>query len=405
MKKIFILTAFVFATLACGLTSQSSPSITATPPPTATVTPETATLPAPNQPPATPTIFPDTPSPSTLPFPIVEAPVFSVLHMVSELDGWAISEQGILRTNDGGITWYDVSWPGEKELDFGTPFSDWDAAEAWVLMPEPQTEINAGTLYHTQDGGETWDAVRVPFGDGKLQFLDGAQGWMMANLGVGVGSMGVAIFQTEDSGLTWQQVYTNDPNSPNAGDSLPLGGLKNNLVAQNLHTAWIAGVIYAPDTIYLYKTTNGGETWELQPLPAPPDITSFEAATDGPILLSENDLILPVQILGEITQTGIYFSKDGGQSWEFVTLLPGSGRVGFPSPSNGFFWSGEDFYGSEDGGQTWSQIPSNTTFSEELILFDFVNANTGWSLTLDEDGEKVLYKTADGGVNWVQLSP
>lgn len=272
-------------------------------------------------------------------------------------------------------------------------------------MPEPQTEINAGTLYHTQDGGETWDAVRVPFGDGKLQFLDGAQGWMMANLGVGVGSMGVAIFQTEDSGLTWQQVYTNDPNSPNAGDSLPLGGLKNNLVAQNLHTAWIAGVIYAPDTIYLYKTTNGGETWELQPLPAPPDITSFEAATDGPILLSENDLILPVQILGEITQTGIYFSKDGGQSWEFVTLLPGSGRVGFPSPSNGFFWSGEDFYGSEDGGQTWSQIPSNTTFSEELILFDFVNANTGWSLTLDEDGEKVLYKTADGGVNWVQLSP
>jgi photosystem II stability/assembly factor-like uncharacterized protein len=92
------------------------------------------------------------------------------------------------------------------------------------------------------------------------------------DLGVGAGSMAVAIFQTEDGGITWTEVYTNDPNHPNAENSLPLGGLKNNLVATDLINAWVSGVIYAPNVIYLYKTQNGGQTWTLQQIPSPPDL-------------------------------------------------------------------------------------------------------------------------------------
>ena len=67
----------------------------------------------------------------------------------------------------------------------------------------------------------------------------------MADLGVGAGSMAVSVFQTKDGGATWTRAYTNDPNLEGAGDSLPLGGIKDMLVPLDMNTAWIGGVIYS----------------------------------------------------------------------------------------------------------------------------------------------------------------
>jgi hypothetical protein len=75
-----------------------------------------------------------------------------------------------------------------------------------------------------------------------LTFLDVYNGWMLADLGVGAGSNMVAIFQTKDGGATWTQTYTNDPSAPDASASLPLGGLKADLVPLNKQTAWVTGV-------------------------------------------------------------------------------------------------------------------------------------------------------------------
>lgn len=400
MKTEFVLITFVFVTLACSVTKSSLPTVTETSPmPTITTTRNTPATPS-----TTPTMFPETPTPPILSFPTIEAPQFTALQMINGRDGWAVTENAILRTNDGGATWYDISMSSGEILGYGTPFSFLDAAEAWVIEPDSQDPIYAGTLHHTQDGGLNWHAMPVPFGNGKLTFLDKNKGWMMVNLGVGAGSMGVSIFQTTDGGFSWTEVYTNDPNRPNASDSLPLGGLKNNLVALDLQTAWIAGVIYAPDTIYLYKTTDGGKTWALQPLPMVPGLQNIEVNTIGPIFLSENYAVLPVQFFGDTMQTGFFISKDSGESWEFSALLPGLGKIDLVSPSDGFYWSGEDLFVSADRGQTWSQITPSIDFGESLVLIDFVNAQKGWALTFEE-GQTVLYKTEDGGINWKRISP
>jgi len=354
---------------------------------------------------ATPAPFTDdTPLPSTVAAPIVSLPNIISLHMLSELDGWAISENVILRTTDGGSTWYNLSPQGVTEFGYGIANSFLNASQAWVLTTDAADLAGSGRLYRTRDGGLTWTVYTVPFGSGDLTFVGDSTGWMMAFLGAGAGSMGIAIFTTADGGATWKQTFTNDPNLENSGDSLPLGGIKSDLTPLDASTAWVSGVIYAPATFYFYKTVDGGQSWTVQPLPVPPGIEDADVAIDsGPIFVSPNEGFLAVHFFGETMRTGFYTTHDGGLNWEFIAFLPGFGTADFVSLSDGYFWTGEQFFFTSDGAQTWTTINSDVLFGESFAGMDFVNTRTGWVWTYEETGQRGLYKTTDGGKTWFPM--
>ena len=94
---------------------------------------------------------------------------------------------------------------------------------------------------------------------------------------------------------------------------------------------------------------------------------------------------------------------DGGISWEFVTFMPGAGAVDFVSPSDGFFWTGEQFFVTVDGAQTWTTLNPNVLFGDTFAGMDFVNTRTGWVWTYDQTGQYGLYKTTDGGETWFPM--
>ena len=372
-----------------------------------TSAPEEEAAPPTETPEPTDTLAPyedDTPSPATVAAPVVSSPEITSLHMLSELDGWAFSTNAILRTTDGGTTWYNVSPQGITEFGYGVPNTFLSASQAWVMVADASDPAGSGLLYRTDDGGLNWAAFSVPFGGGDLAFTNEKDGWMMAYLGVAAGSMGVSIYRTDDGGATWTQAYTNDPNLADAGDSLPLGGLKNNLTPLDAQTAWVGGVIYAPETFYFYKTTDGGQSWNQQVPPAAPGMQDTEVTIDnGPIFTTQSDGILPIRFTGDTLRTGFYATHDGGMSWEFVTFMPGTGTVDFVSPSDGFFWTGEQFFFTVDGAHTWTTINPNILFADSFAGMDFVNMNTGWVWTYDPTGQYGLYKTTDGGTTWFSL--
>src|SRR5215212_1503099 len=66
-----------------------------------------------------PTPFPDTPAPAAIDAALVEAPALVSLDFLNELDGWGVTETQIVRTNDGGVTWYNVTPPDVAEAGFG----------------------------------------------------------------------------------------------------------------------------------------------------------------------------------------------------------------------------------------------------------------------------------------------
>jgi photosystem II stability/assembly factor-like uncharacterized protein len=356
-----------------------------------------------------PTPYPDTPAPPAIAAPQAEAPQLLEIHFLTELDGWGVTETQIVRTNDGGFTWYNVTPQDLEEVGSTVETFILDTEHVWVQKPDFNNFPNNGLLYHSADGGLTWTISSTPFSGGDLSFIDDKNGWMLADLGVGAGSNAVAVFQTRDGGATWTQTYTNDPNQPDAGDSLPLGGLKSELVPHTMQTAWVGGITYAPGTIYLYRTNESGRTWSFVMLDLPAGAEDFELGIDRDQMqfVSDEDGFLVVRMSGDATETAVYVTNDGGETWTLTpTLIPEAGASDFLSAEEAIIYNGEQFYVTRDAARTWTTVSPDIVFGDSFAAMDFVNLNSGWIIILDpENNHRSLYRTTDGGSTWSPVLP
>lgn len=355
-----------------------------------------------------PIVSTDTPAPVEIKAPRIQSPALMQLHMLSELNGWGTTETQIARTNDGGVTWYDVTPADVKETGSSVDTFVLDNDHAWVQKPVFESFPNSGILYRTDDGGITWKSFKVPFSRGDIKFLDANNGWVLADLGVGAGSNAVAVYQTTNGGATWDQTFINDPNDSNASDSLPLGGIKSGLVALNMKTAYITGVIYAPGTVYLYRTDDGGHIWSQVAVSVNEGMQNFEVSIDRDQMkiVSATDGFIALRISGDTTQTAVYVTQDGGKTWAAPsTPLDGAGASVFLSPQEAVLYNGKQFTVTHDAARSWVTVSPNVAFGDSFADMDFVNTSTGWVLTLDANDHRALYRTSDGGATWLAVLP
>ncbi len=356
-----------------------------------------------------PTPFPDTPAPAAIDAALVESPALVSLDFLNELDGWGVTETQIVRTNDGGASWYNVTPPAVEETGFSVAMFVSDNEHVWLQKPDYNNYPNGGTLYSTGDGGITWTSFTTPFSEGDLYFLDEQNGWALASLGAGAGSNAVAVYQTTDGGSTWEQTFINDPNSPNASDTIPLGGLKSDIVPINMQTAWVSGVTYSSGEVYLYRTDDAGHTWTRVSVEIPASAGNSELGItkDQMKFISDKDGFFVMQIAGEAMQSAVYITHDSGDTWTLTpTILNGTGESRFLSVQEMVMYNGEKFYVTNDAGDTWNTVSPDVIFGESFVDMEFANLNTGWVITVDPTtNHHSLYKTSDGGATWSPVLP
>jgi len=148
----------------------------------------------------------------------------------------------------------------------------------------------------------------------------------------------------------------------------------------NENTGWIAST---NDT--LYKTTNNGVSWSA----------SFNLQSQGYRVFFVN------QLTGwAMGAPKLFRTTDGGSSWNLINSSVGTDFT-FVDANTGWmstYSSGTSSINkTTDGGATWN-FQFMTTDFRVIYAFNFVNATTGWASGYRE----IVLKTTDGGANWIQ---
>ena len=346
---------------------------------------------------------------TTPPEPANAPPFFHALagpaydpRMVSPTIGWWTPLGGpVLRTIDGGASWYQVGPPNNMSGPETGYFID--ATHGWLVYGSPHI-----TTYRTADGGRTWSALSSGAGSfysGWLFFIDQRYGWLMASQGLGGDEV---LFRTQDGGAHWA-VATRWPSDGGCGGP-------NGMAFTSSTFGWISILCLNGDLAIVSETImvthDGGSTWSA----AGPPLNAVTPACspclfDVPIVLDRQHAVVVVSAISDAPASPVYLlvTSDGGTTWS-ARSLPGKSpsSVQFVDAQNG--WTIADsgdpwLYRTSDGGVTWMPVRSKLVAgagARELRNVYFVDSNNGFAIRVYSRVD--LLKTTDGGQTWVFLA-
>lgn len=327
------------------------------------------------------------------------------IHMIGESFGWSVTSvdpgvDHILRTSDGGYTWQDVTPPQpvddpESRLRVSTAFEDKNTA--WAAYR------NSDLVWATQDGGVTWHAVQLEFETrlgSLLTSLNKDHAWMFQFLDAGMHKLYSALYRTSDSGLSWTKLL--DPYTDSSIQSFDKTGVQFIDSQYGWFTEDSGGVAMYVD---LNITQDGGQTWETQRMPPPPSkpeiFSNCYCAMFNPFLTSAQQGAAQLtcrchEDSQEVIYSYLYKTSNGGISWEIMEAPTGdlyfiNEQVVYSLHRD--YSPNREIYRSEDGGASWVEV--KTVFWKGQ--FSFINRDTAWVVAYDwEDDEYALVKTTDG---------
>jgi photosystem II stability/assembly factor-like uncharacterized protein len=245
-----------------------------------------------------------------------------------------------------------------REIYQGTGWIDFlDPLHGWILLQFPVSarlpEENGGSILKTEDGGKTWRNVSNDVGmsmAGRFHFLTTKDGWLAGD---------IDLYVTHNGGNTWQQVLLTPPSQVSVECWYDLPIFKD---SQN----GFLPVTYVSNDLVLFMTHDGGKTWKPNwVLPKLPDtaralpstvvdsvlitftssdterlLTLIKVLPDGKIIKTTTDAL---HIKGNITPHSLYFST----RWQLSFINSKQGWV--TTNSN-------QLLSTDDGGETWSVI-------------------------------------------------
>ncbi len=334
-------------------------------------------------------------------------------------------EEGLVyaRTDIGGL--YRRS---SRDHDTWQPLTDFLGADDWNYIGietvaadpiDPKRVYFAGgtymdkeaALFASDDYGETWTKVDVPFSCGGNQSGRGTGERMMVNPNnnkeVWMGTRNAGLWKTEDYGKTWTECTTFPVKGNYAQESNHIGIM---WVEFDPNSADMYVGVAMTDGVCIYKTSDNGASWEALPAnekgmyPLQADISAngnmylAYSSNCGPNLSPEQGKVYKYE-LSSGTFTDITPNLDDGRYGGFGAVSVDAQNPDALVVSTLGWWSdqGDNVYYSTDGGDSWSGLFNDKT---KEMNYRMDTSECGW---LDwgrgENGAKTGWWTADININ------
>ncbi|HKO82297.1 MAG TPA: YCF48-related protein, partial [Chitinophagaceae bacterium] len=275
--------------------------------------------------------------------------------------GYIMNTNGdLLKTSNKG-----VSWSLEKNFSGGYMIEAFDSTlviAGWNKM-----------IYVSTDKGKTWQTSSINTGIDhlidKIEMVS-KDTFFVVSRSVNLGN--TELFQSVDKGRTWQLV-------------------NNTFIIQTVDLV-TSKLGYATSHGGIYKTTDGGKTW---------NIIFSKTTTDNFASIK----FLDANTGYSIRESGTtYKTTDGGATWT-IKSHPFYGDIRTIHFVNALtIYAGSDegrLYRSVDGGISWQLIPADDIGEAGIYSIFFLDTNTGFFV-----GHKGrILKTTDGGASWQNYSP
>jgi len=359
--------------------------------------------------------------------------VYTDLHAAQTV--YILEEHRIQRSRDAGQTWevfFDSSSANLEALYPVTMAAD--PREAATFFVSVLSDRRA--VYRTTDGGRHWRRLTggLPPSLETRVITVGSDGTVL--LGGTRGQFTSLVFRSPDAGESWEEVsrglvFT----AVNAVAVTGSGGLFVMVYGHGVDRSLDGGATWTtslplgeyltfltrdphdPETLYagtrspygthpriLWKTVDGGASWESLPYPFPPSeqpiqLAAMDLAVDA---ADPQTLYLATELdnAGSTADAGLFRSRDGGQTWEKVlagSFLGVAARAGVPGAVLALAYSG--IYRSTDHGDTWAQVLGRGDSYMKYLGISPADANVVYAVR--EDG--LLFRSDDGGATFTSL--
>ncbi|SEF65446.1 hypothetical protein [Paenibacillus sp. UNC499MF] len=338
--------------------------------------------------------------------------------LISETEGFAWGETNgslrLYRTDDGGRNW-TLLHPWDDTVKSGAPLAGGslyflDARHGWTAAANDGRQ--AVTAY-TADGGRSWtrSTLDKPTSAAGLSFADPLHGWMLTSSDAAMGKSEKTLYGTDNGGKDWKPLTSVSMDKPAPG-TLPLSGHASGMTFRDTGNGWIA-LAGNEEKPVLYRTRDGGKTWNSVPMKLPQELNDSSVTLDGAPVFFKDDSRkgwIPVQTLnGSTDSRDAYVTEDGGETWTYKRTGM-QNNLAFADSLHGWGFKNKVLHATSDGGGTWNPVPADPVLTDTLkanpnvIRMGFATPQTGWLLLGSEDGKKSkLLKTSDAGKHWTLL--
>ncbi len=267
--------------------------------------------------------------------------------------GWVCGYDGkVLRTTDMGKTWSGTIIRGAYQLEH-IHFVD-----EKVGFTSGIGSNGFGKIYKTTDGGVTWFDIT------PLRAEDLWGHWFVdKDYGIVVGGGCITsqkFFVTTNGGISWDFV-TEINNFPNSG--------LTDVILYNRD-----GLGYATSSGYIWKTTNGGRSWQIFS-------RSGDSDWQEDLWVFGNTIIVPYSVGcgGDGGTGGVRSTNDFGRTWkQFSTGTSMFGAFLHDSLRGWVCGWNRAVYYTSNGGNTWNLLNCGIDPGVSLDDFWFINDTLGW---------------------------